>query len=53
MWTPGRVAAALATANGDPNKILHLLSYKMTAKNVAKGMRLKTSIKTGMEYLPQ
>jgi hypothetical protein len=21
MWTPGRVAAAFATANGDPNKI--------------------------------
>jgi hypothetical protein len=27
MWTPGRVAAAFATANGDPNKIPNTKNY--------------------------
>jgi hypothetical protein len=26
LWIPGRVAAAFATANGDPNKIHHMLT---------------------------
>ena len=26
VWTPGRVAAAFATANGDPNKIPNSLN---------------------------
>jgi hypothetical protein len=33
VWTPGRVAAAIATANGDPNKIPKNINtkYKDTA----------------------
>jgi hypothetical protein len=25
VWTPGRVAAAFATSNGDPNQIKHYI----------------------------
>ena len=34
MWTPGRVAAAFATANGDPNKIQKELTRSVAEQQI-------------------